>query len=135
MTRTHFEKLEIYRLSEKLSDVVWDIVSGWSRFAKSTVGYQLVRAVDSIGANIAEGAGRSSVRDNRRFLCMARGSLHETKHWLRRAYRRKLLTDEQAQVLRPLVDELLPRLNAFIKTIQRKQATTASEASVPQRTQ
>lgn len=116
MPQTHFEKLEIYQLAEKLADTVWDTVVEWDSFAKATVGRQIVRAADSIGANIAEGTGRSGHKDVRRFACIARGSLNETKHWLRRAYHRGLLTDEQVQMLRPLIAELLPRLNAFIRS-------------------
>ena len=119
MARTDFEKLDVYRLAERVADEVWPIVQQWEPFARSTVGRQLVRAADSIGANIAEGAGRGSFQDNRRFVRIARGSLNETKHWLRRAYRRHLLTDEQSQTLQPLLDELAPRLNAYLHSIGR----------------
>jgi len=79
----------------------------------------MVRAADSIGANIAEGTGRGSYQDNRRFARMARGSLNETQHFLRRAFRRKLLTDVDVKKLKPLVDQLAPRLNAYINSIGR----------------
>lgn len=88
--------------------------------AKATVGRQLVRAADSVGANIAEGCGRGSYADNRRFARIARGSLYETKHWLRRAYARGLLTAVQTEQLREIVDELAPRLNAYINSIGRR---------------
>ena len=117
MAATAFKKLDVYRLSEKLADRIWTLVLPWERFAKDTVGKQLVRAVDSIGANIAEGVGRGSYQDNRRFIRVARGSLNETMHWLRRAYTRDLLTREQASSIRPLMDELAPRLNAYLKSI------------------
>ena len=78
---------------------------------------QMVRAADSIGANIAEGAGRGSFQDNRRFVKIARGSLNETRHWLRRAYRRALLSEAQVKGMKSLVDELGPRLNAYLKSI------------------
>ncbi len=119
MTRTNFEKLEVYQLSERLADAIWDIVIDWDYFAKDTVGKQLVRAADSIGANIAEGTGRYSFKENRRFVRFARGSLHEVKHWLRRAYRRGLLSKEQVGQLKPVIDELTPRLNAYLKAIGR----------------
>jgi four helix bundle protein len=90
MERTNFEKLQVYQLSEKLADNIWRIVITWDSFAKDTVGKQMVRAVDSIGANISEGSGRGSLQDNRRFVRIARGSLYETIHWLRRSYMRKL---------------------------------------------
>lgn len=89
--KTNFEKLRVYPLAEQLADEVWDIVSGWDQFAKDTVGTQLVDAADSIGANIAEGAGRGSFQENRRFVRFGRGSLNETKHRLRWAFRRHLV--------------------------------------------
>ena len=77
----------------------------------------MARAADGIGANIAEGTGRGSFQDNRRFVKMARGSLNETRHWLRRAYVRKLLTKAQVEKMKPLVDNLSPMLNSYLQSI------------------
>jgi hypothetical protein len=41
----------------------------------------------------------------------------ESKHWLRRAFKRKLLNEKQVAALKPLVEELAPRLNAYLKSI------------------
>jgi four helix bundle protein len=112
-----FEKLAVYRLSEQLADVVWDICTGYRSFARDTVGKQLVRAVDSIGANIAEGFGRGTYADNKRFVRIARGSLYETQHFLRRSYRRKLLTSADTERIKKLINELRPRLNAYLTSI------------------
>jgi len=112
-----FEQLEVYQVSEDLADRIWELVLGWNNFARDTVGKQMVRAADSIGSNIAEGCGRGSFPDNRRFVRIARGSLNETRHFLRRAYRRKLLTDEQITGLSPLIKQLPPRLNAYLRSI------------------
>ena len=76
MARTNFENLRVYQLAEQLADAIWDVVADWKIFARDTMGKQLVRAADSIGANIAEGSGRGSVLDNRRFARIARGSLY-----------------------------------------------------------
>jgi len=119
MERTNFENLRIYQLSEGLADTIWQIVSEWNNFARDTVGKQIVRSADSIGANIAEGTGRYSLLENRRFAHIARGSLYETKHWLRRAFRRNLLTEEQIKLLKSLIDELAPKLNAYINSINK----------------
>jgi four helix bundle protein len=113
--RPKFEELQVYRLAEKLADEIWKIVAEWDYFAKDTIGKQIVRSADSIGANIAEGTGRHNFQDNQRFVKIARGSLHETRHWLRRAYTRQLLTKEQVSRLKPIIDDLSPKLNAYLK--------------------
>jgi four helix bundle protein len=112
-----FESLEVYRLAERLADEIWVCVRGWGNLAKDTVGKQIIRAADSIGANLAEGSGRGTYQDNRRFVRMARASLYETRHWLRRAYKRELIADADIAKLKSLIDELGPRLNAYLTSI------------------
>ncbi len=117
MNRTNFENLRVYQLSERLADAVWDIAFRWDSFNRDTLGKQIVKSADSVGANIAEGTGRYGIQDNKRFGYFARGSLYETKHWLRRAYRRRLLSPSEVEMLKDLLDELSPKLNAYIKSI------------------
>ena len=117
MAKSNFENLQVYQLAEKLANEIWNIVGSWGQFVKETVGKQMVRSVDSIGANIAEGSGRYNFQDNRRFVRIARGSLNETRHWLRQAYKRNLLTNEQVNRIKPIIDELSPRLNAYLNSI------------------
>ena len=117
MERTGFENLRIYQLSEKLADFVWELGINWDRLAQDTVGKQLIRAADSVGANIAEGTGRGSFADNKRFAKIARGSLFEVKHWLRRAFRRNLLSENETSTLKEMCDELTPKLSAYINSI------------------
>ena len=111
------DELRVYAMAEELADLVWDAVDGWEAFAKSTVGRQLVRAADSVGANIAEGYGRAAPGDHQRFVRIARGSLYETRHFLRRADKRRLLTKEQKAPLRRVLKELLPALNAYLRSL------------------
>jgi four helix bundle protein len=120
MARTNFESLRVYQLSEQLADSIWEIVLEWNPFARDTVGKQLVKAADSVGANIAEGTGRGSYVDNRRFVRIARGSLNETKHWLRRAFKRRLLNTKRINSVKPIIEELAPKLNAYLKSIGRE---------------
>ena len=117
MARSNIEGLRVYRLSEELADQIWKIVLSWNHFTRETIGKQLVRAVDSVGANISEGSGRGTFADNKRFVRIGRGSFHETQYWLRRAYRRQLLTSAEINRLKPLVDELGPTINAYLRSI------------------
>ncbi len=124
MPRTGFENLRVYGLAEEIADLVWDIVTKWNKLPQYTIGKQLINSADSIGANIAEGTGRGSFADNRRFARIARGSLFEVKHWLRRSYKRKLLTEHEIDKLQELIKELTPKLSAYINSIGRKIGTS-----------
>jgi four helix bundle protein len=70
------------------------------------------------GEHCGEG-GAEDDRANKYHVRIARGSLYETKHWLRRAYRRDLISEAQVEELKPLLDELAPRLNAYLNSIGR----------------
>jgi four helix bundle protein len=69
------EDLELYQLAESFSDEIWFIVLERDYFAKDTLGKQMVRAADSIGANVAEGFGRFHFKENKNFCYFSRGSL------------------------------------------------------------
>ena len=114
-----FEDLRVFKLAENLADEVWDIVGTWRYFEKDTVGKQMVRAADSIGANIAEGSGRGLPNDNKRFVRIARGSLNETKYWLRRSIKRGLIEETQMESISIILNELAPSLNAYLTSIGR----------------
>lgn len=120
MSVQSFTQLDVYQDAEVLSDLAWGMVMRWDHFAKTTVGSQLVRAADSIGANIAEGWGRESLKEKVRFCQIARGSLAEVRHWLRRAHRRGLLSQASVDDLSPVLERLGPRLNAFITHLKRR---------------
>src|SRR5437762_10879005 len=117
MPKTNFKNLKVYQLAEKLADEIWEIVIKWDQLARYTVGQQIVKSADGIGSCIAEGSGRGTAQDNRRFIGIARGSLYETKHWLRRAFKRKLLTKAQTNNLRVIVDNLTPALNGYWRSV------------------
>jgi four helix bundle protein len=85
-----FEDLLAYRRATALADDLRAAAAAWPSFDLWTVGVQLVRAADSVGANIAEAYGRRTDADRRRFLFIARGSTCELEHWLMRTAARDL---------------------------------------------
>ena len=115
--------LEVYKLSEEISDMIWKIVLEWDYFAKDTIGKQLVKASDSIAANIAEGYGRYHFKENKNFCYFARGSLEETKTWLRKSIRRGLVDKSKHQELFDIIKKLPKLLNSYIKSIGSKRMT------------
>jgi len=63
-----------------------------------------------------EGYGRFTPADRRNFYRYARGSFEETKAWLRKLIRRKVIEEDQIHKYTQIIDELGPKLNAFIKS-------------------
>lgn len=107
-------ELDIYKLAEQLSDMVWNDYDNWPEKAQRTIGYQIIRASDSIAANIAEGYGRRTSPDRKKFYFYARGSFEECKAWLRKAIRRKMIDETRIARYKGIIDELGPKLNGFI---------------------
>lgn len=106
--------LDVYKLAEALSDIIWEAYDTWNFKTQRTVGFQIIDASDSIAANIAEGFGRFTPADRKNFYLYSRGSFEETKCWLRKLIRRKILTLEQQEKITPIINELGPKINAFI---------------------
>jgi four helix bundle protein len=129
------ENLRIYQQAEEIADQIWALTSQWGAFARDTVGKQLTKSADSIGANIAEGYGRIHLKENVQFLYIARGSLIATKFWLKRALARQLISQDGHQDLLRQLDNLVPQLNAFIsgkRKHDRHRSTNTPSAQVTQ---
>jgi four helix bundle protein len=113
------EELNVYRQSMDMAEKVWVIVAGWDYFSKDTVGKQLVKAADSIAANLSEGFGRYHYREKTNFGYYSRGSLYETKTWLRKSFTRGLITDDDYEYLIKETEDIGIRLNNYIRSTSR----------------
>ncbi|MCH8319323.1 MAG: four helix bundle protein [Bacteroidetes bacterium] len=111
------EELKVYNLSMELGEKVWQIVMKWDYFCKDTVGKQLVKAADSIAANLSEGFGRYHYLEKKNFCYYSRGSLYETKTWLTKAHNRNLINDNDFQSFLNDIDYIGKMLNNYIKSI------------------
>ncbi|HSH51446.1 MAG TPA: four helix bundle protein [Bacteroidales bacterium] len=105
------DDLEVYNEANELADKIWDIVSNWDFFAKDTIGKQIVKSADSIAANISEGYGRFFYKENLQFCYYGRGSLFETKTWIEKSYKRKLIPDDNYEELVKRVSSVQGKLN------------------------
>ena len=95
MVHQPIENLEVFALFEEVATWAWEKVASWEYFEKRTVGDQLVRAADSINANLVEGDGRYTTNDSLRFFYIARASARETELWITRAISRGLLDEPE----------------------------------------
>ena len=124
-----FEDLDVYRLADRVADRCYEVASAWRPLDQETVGKQLIRAADSIGANIAEGHGRYHYGDQLRFLYYARGSLDETRHWMRRVRHRQLLPVESADKALSVLEDLAKKLIAYISFIRRQRKSSSKQSA------
>ncbi len=114
------EDLQVYQLSMEIGEKVWNIVINWDYFLKDTIGKQLVRAVDSVAANLSEGFGRFHYKEAKNFSYYSRGSLYETKTWLTNPYNRNLITEEEFKTFQNEINNIGIKLNNYIKSIGKK---------------
>lgn len=114
------DDLEIYQLAMEIGDIIWEKVEKWKWLAQKTVGEQLIRSGDSIAANIAEGYGRYFFKERKQFCYYGRGSLMETKTWILKAFHRKLLAEEEYNLLMEKLQTLHHKLNIYIKKLKQE---------------
>ena len=104
-------------MAMELGEEVWSVVEKWGYFEKDTIGKQLVKAVDSIAANLSEGLGRYHFKDIKNFGYYSRGSMFETKTWLTKAGNRKLLDAEKLRGLNEKIEVIGKMLNRYISAV------------------
>jgi len=117
MSYIPIDDLEVYRVAMEIGEEVWSIVEKWDRFQKDAIGSQFCEASDSIAANIAEGHGRFHYKENRNFCFYARGSLLETKTWLKKSRNRNLVDEVTFSRITNLLSRCHFMLNKYIKSI------------------
>jgi four helix bundle protein len=110
------DDFKTYNQAMEVGEEVWDVVMRWKFFEKDTVGKQLVRAVDSIAANLSEGLGRYHFKETKNFGYYSRGSLFETKTWLTKANRR-LIDESKFNSLINKLEIIGKMLNGYINSI------------------
>lgn len=112
------KELSVFKMADELSDYIWNLVLKWDYFAKKTVGDQVVRSADSVGANIAEGYGRYFFGEYIIFLYYARGSVFETGYWAEKALKRKLIGEKEYEWIKQRTDKLPLEINKVIKIVK-----------------
>jgi len=130
------EELNVYKLSMEIGEKVWDIVITWDYFAKDTMGKQLIRAIDSVAANLSEGFGRYHYKDVKNFCYYSRGSLYESKTWLTKAFNRKLIQEEDFNYFNKEINKIGVKLNNYINSIGKKaQSMTINDNKLRERSE
>ncbi len=114
------DDLQVYKLAMDIGEEIWDLVLKWNYFEKDTVGKQLVKAIDSIAANLSEGFGRYHYREKINFGYYSRGSLYESKTWLTKAKNRDLIPRDDYDRYMNEIKNIWIKLNNYINTTSKQ---------------
>jgi four helix bundle protein len=94
-----YERFEAWKVAHDLALEVYRITEEWPAGERYQLTSQVRRAALSVPTNIAEGAAKKGVREFRRYLDIARGSLSELSYLLRFSKDRKVLDVETFHAL------------------------------------
>src|SRR5579862_6768741 len=128
MSYTRIEDTTLYGKSCEIANTIYWVAKGWERFDRDSLGLQLLRSVDSIGANLVEGDSRSSATDALRFFGYAIGSSREAQHWIRQACARKLIDDEVGAEWNDQMDQVSRMLSGLIGYRRRQKSNVVCES-------
>ncbi|MEA2010245.1 MAG: four helix bundle protein [Actinomycetota bacterium] len=113
-----FKRLIVWQRAFDLSVALIPLVGRFTGPARYALGDQITRAAISIASNVAEGSGRSSERELRRFLAIALGSAYELETQMMLARDLGMLPKEAANRHLRDVSEIQRMIHGFRKSIR-----------------
>ena len=113
-----FKDLRVWVKAHDLTLAVYQKTRVFPREEMYGLTSQLRRAAVSVGANIAEGCGRRSDGEMRRFIQIARGSANEVEYHLLLAKDLDLLSAEDHEDLRIKILEIQRMLAALVQSLK-----------------
>lgn len=123
-----YRELEVWQLTMDLAEASYRLARTFPKSEEYRLTSQLLRAVASVPATIAEGNARASRRDYARFVSIARGSLAEAETFLMLARRTALV---QPAAVDPVLD-LADRVGRMLNGLHRRLDQDPSQVPSPQ---
>jgi four helix bundle protein len=112
-----FRDLRVWHRAIAFAEDIYTITAQYPAEERFGLTAQTRRAASSIGANIAEGAGRESGGDFARFLRIAFGSTNECDHHLTLAYRLGLIDGRTYERTNSTIIDLRRMLLGLIRRV------------------
>ena len=117
-----FKDLDAWKLARTLRTLIYDLLKKLPVEERFALNSQLRRAVQSIGANIAEGFGRYSYQENIQFCRQARGPAYEVRDHLVTALDAHFISDAEHAEADTLAQRVIQTLNGYIRSTTKRQA-------------
>ena len=113
-----FKTLKVWQKANVLEQEIGELVKGFPSYEQYRLTDQLVRAVRSIGANIAEGNTQLFIKRELFHANAALGSCGETRNHLLTAYQNNYISKEQYKILDEKFLEIIKMLYGYIKRLK-----------------
>ena len=113
-----FERLEVYGKIRELIKNVYLLQNDFPKEERYALGDQIRRAAISISANLAEGCGRTSIKEKIHFVEIAFGSMTETFCEMQTACDLGYINEQQFEGLRPQFTEVAKMLSGMRNNLQ-----------------
>lgn len=114
-----FTELEVWKKGRELKNELKTLSETFPPNERFRLTDQTIRSSRSITANIAEGHGRFTFKDQVHFCIMARGSLSETHNHLIDAFDCKLINLDQLDYFKNRIVEVERLLNGYISYLRK----------------
>jgi four helix bundle protein len=114
----NFRSLQVWQKSIDLAVIIYKVTSKFPKDELYGITSQMRRCSVSISSNIAEGAGRNSKQDFRRFLNIAYSSACELETQLIISNKLKYVTGKQNKMIFNLIEEIQKMLYGLTKTLK-----------------
>ena len=121
-----FEKLEVYGKTRQLVKDIYLLQNTFPKEERYALGDQIRRAATSVSANLAEGCGRTSIKEKIHFVEIAFGSMTETFCEMQTACDLGYINEQQIDGLRPQFAEVAKMLSGLRNKLQAQLDASAS---------
>ena len=112
--------MPVWKLAMDIAKQIFDITVSLPRSEDYGLTSQIRRAAVSISANLAEGFGRETGPDKKKFYIISRGSAFETKSHLIYGKSVGYFNEKQVHSINQLIDNLIHELNKLIKSLNNR---------------
>lgn len=115
-----FEELPIWKLSLKITKIIYDFTA-YEKFSRDfSLRDQIRRAIISVSSNVVEGFEKNNNNEFIRFLRIAKGSVGEVRNQLYIALAVSYITSQEFQRLNQELEELGKQIGGFINYLDKK---------------
>ncbi|GAB6100068.1 four helix bundle protein [Halanaerocella petrolearia] len=112
------ENLSVFKKTHKLTIKLYELTSSFPNKEKFGLTSQIRRAASSINANLMEGSHRSSDKEYKNFVNIAKGSSGELKYHLLLAKDLNYITNQDYLQFKNRINEVSKMLSGLINSLE-----------------